>query len=66
VIERDGLGHAVCLYKENNEFYTLDNESENILGPFPTIEAAAESAKENWIRYLFMDINKKYTFLVQR
>lgn len=61
------VGHAICLVKDKGTFYTLDNSI--YLGPFPNEQTAIHSSAvltgiEKWARYVFIDLDLKYTTIV--
>jgi len=48
------IGHVVCLFTENDVFYTIDSNFNNsIRGPFSTIEKAVDATLSGWSYYMF-------------
>lgn len=61
-------GHDVCLFREGNVFYTIDNG--RLRGPFPDLIAAVDStaARVNitaWKKYFFRDVRLSTTKIVR-
>jgi hypothetical protein len=50
-------GHVVCLYKQNDKFYTIDSSETTVIkGPFSTLNAAADATYSLWEVCGFMDM----------